>query len=169
MADGQIGFSLKAPALRLSDILLLFVAVPIFLFTVAYLLPPRIKRALLGIFSRLALYGRTSALPLPIHTHTLVQGISPPAISFEEAVRQGLSSDNFNIQTENLDQNDRRHGVQESDAQRIAQIMKDENINFDQARYRFVQQKFRENGIDPDTGLLLDPKALQPSPSRTSP
>jgi hypothetical protein len=38
--------------------------------------------------------------------------------------------------------------------------MKAHFLSFDDARLYLVKQKMKENGIDPDTGLPLDPKAV---------
>eukprot|EP01047_Picozoa_sp_COSAG01_P095354 COSAG01_NODE_26073_length_724_cov_1.179200_1_plen_59_part_10 len=47
------------------------------------------------------------------------------------------------------------------DADPVLALMRRHNCDFDEARLRLVQDKMRANGIDPDTGLPLDPKALQ--------
>ena len=38
--------------------------------------------------------------------------------------------------------------------------MKANKVDFDEARYLFCREKMTREGIDPDSGLPLDPKAI---------
>lgn len=53
---------------------------------------------------------------------------------------------------------DERHGLE--NAEEIRKIMKKYRCNFDQARLIQQQNKMKANGIDPRTGVPIDPKAV---------
>jgi hypothetical protein len=53
---------------------------------------------------------------------------------------------------------DERHGLENTDE--IRKIMKKYKCNFDQARLIQQQNKMKANGIDPRTGVPIDPKAV---------
>ncbi|KAI8870328.1 hypothetical protein GQ42DRAFT_106590, partial [Ramicandelaber brevisporus] len=76
---------------------------------------------------------------------------------FRQALDDGLSSDNFDIRI-NIDSNDTRPGL--DNAATIKQIMVDNKCSFDQARLIYSRQQMVRNGIDPATGLPLDPKSV---------
>lgn len=53
---------------------------------------------------------------------------------------------------------DERHGLENTDE--IRKLMKKYKCNFDQARLIQQQNKMKANGIDPRTGVPIDPKAV---------
>jgi hypothetical protein len=73
------------------------------------------------------------------------------------AVEQGLTSDTFDL-SENVANNDTR--LVDPAVHAMEAIMERENCSFDEARNIYNKQKMREAGIDPETGLSLDPKAV---------
>ncbi|KAF9198567.1 hypothetical protein BGZ49_000582 [Haplosporangium sp. Z 27] len=77
--------------------------------------------------------------------------------SFEQNIEEGLTSSTFDLH-QNLLDGDERHGVE--NANEIRKIMKKYRCNFDQARLIHQQNKMKENGIDPRTGVPIDPKAV---------
>ena len=78
-------------------------------------------------------------------------------ISLQDATERGLASENFDLQ-DNIERGDTR----EVDPAVLVmeQIMAEQGVSFDEARTIFNRQKMVEAGIDPDTGLSLDPKAV---------
>ncbi|GJJ69698.1 hypothetical protein EMPS_02046 [Entomortierella parvispora] len=77
--------------------------------------------------------------------------------TFEQNIEEGLTSDNFDLH-QNLLAGDDRHGLE--NANEIRAIMKKYRCNFDQARLIQQQNKMKANGIDPRTGVPIDPKAV---------
>ncbi|KAG0197253.1 hypothetical protein BGX28_009251 [Mortierella sp. GBA30] len=77
--------------------------------------------------------------------------------SFEQNIEEGLTSANFDLHQNLLDGDD-RHGLE--NANEIRKIMKKYKCNFDQARLIQQQNKMKANGIDPRTGVPIDPKAV---------
>ncbi|KAG0001780.1 hypothetical protein BGZ80_008529 [Entomortierella chlamydospora] len=77
--------------------------------------------------------------------------------SFEQNIEEGLTSSTFDLH-QNLLDGDERHGVENADE--LRKIMKKYRCNFDQARLIHQQNKMKENGIDPRTGVPIDPKAV---------
>ena len=80
------------------------------------------------------------------------------ATTFADDVERGLTSDTFDLTLHNLAQDDTRPGLSEGD--QILEIMREMGCTFDQARLIRQQRMFRAHGIDPQTGLPLDPKAI---------
>ncbi|ORX41317.1 hypothetical protein BCR36DRAFT_588101 [Piromyces finnis] len=80
--------------------------------------------------------------------------------SFEEAIENGLSSNNFDVRTNNIDTADERTGFDPKDTRILKRIMKNEHCDFDTARLVMQHLKFRKMGIDPATGMPLDSKAF---------
>ena len=77
--------------------------------------------------------------------------------SIQTAVDQGMSSQNFDLNA-NVARGDTR-GV--DPAMRVMQtIMRERGCTFDEARNIYNQRKMIEAGIDPETGLSTDPKAV---------
>lgn len=74
----------------------------------------------------------------------------------------GLESENFSLD-KNLATHDERPGLDDECASEISSIMANSNCSFDEARLELTRRRMREAGIDPDTGLPLDPKTLLPS------
>ncbi|KAF9975178.1 hypothetical protein BGZ73_001251 [Actinomortierella ambigua] len=81
--------------------------------------------------------------------------------TFQSNIEEGLTSNNFDIQ-QNLLDGDNRAGLEDVDE--IRKIMKKYKCNFDQARLIRQQKKLEANGIDPRTGLPMDPKAVMFKP-----
>ncbi|KAF9434874.1 hypothetical protein BGZ76_007256 [Entomortierella beljakovae] len=77
--------------------------------------------------------------------------------SFEQNIEEGLTSSTFDLHQNLLDGDDRQ-GIE--NATEIRKIMKKYRCNFDQARLIHQQNKMKENGIDPRTGVPIDPKAV---------
>ncbi|KAF9302404.1 hypothetical protein BGZ74_005404 [Mortierella antarctica] len=77
--------------------------------------------------------------------------------SFAQNIEEGLTSSNFDLH-QNLLGGDERHGLE--NAEEIRKIMKKYRCNFDQARLIQQQNKMKANGIDPRTGVPIDPKAV---------
>ncbi|KAG9325761.1 hypothetical protein KVV02_003633 [Mortierella alpina] len=77
--------------------------------------------------------------------------------SFEQNIEEGLTSSNFDLHQNLLDGDDRQ-GLE--NANEIRKIMKKYKCNFDQARLIQQQNKMKANGIDPRTGVPIDPKAV---------
>ncbi|ORZ00310.1 hypothetical protein BCR43DRAFT_511322 [Syncephalastrum racemosum] len=88
--------------------------------------------------------------------------------SFEDDIEDGLSSSQFDLESQNIDQNDHRAGLK--DKEEILKIMKKQKCSFDEARLIRQQRLLKKNNIDPATGLPLDPKFVTfgPSPSSSS-
>ncbi|KAF9965018.1 hypothetical protein BGZ70_005539 [Mortierella alpina] len=77
--------------------------------------------------------------------------------SFEQNIEEGLTSSTFDLHQNLLDGDDRQ-GLE--NANEIRKIMKKYKCNFDQARLIQQQNKMKANGIDPRTGVPIDPKAV---------
>ncbi|KAF9916359.1 hypothetical protein BX616_003991 [Lobosporangium transversale] len=77
--------------------------------------------------------------------------------TFEQSIEEGLSSSTFDLH-QNLLDGDGRQGLE--NANEIRRIMKKHRCNFDQARLIYQQNQMRANGIDPQTGVPIDPKAV---------
>ncbi|KAG0278748.1 hypothetical protein BGZ95_003243 [Linnemannia exigua] len=77
--------------------------------------------------------------------------------SFEQNIEEGLTSSTFDLH-QNLLGGDERAGLENTDE--IRKIMKKYKCNFDQARLIQQQNKMKANGIDPRTGVPIDPKAV---------
>ncbi|KAG0245022.1 hypothetical protein B0O80DRAFT_378606 [Mortierella sp. GBAus27b] len=77
--------------------------------------------------------------------------------TFEQNIEEGLSSSNFDLH-QNLLDGDGRHGMENADE--LRKIMKKYRCNFDQARLIYQQNQMKANGIDPLTGVPIDPKAV---------
>ncbi|KAJ1869021.1 hypothetical protein H4R99_004512 [Coemansia sp. RSA 1722] len=75
---------------------------------------------------------------------------------FARDYRAGLSSRNFDIAI-NIEDGDSRPGL---DSEEVRRIMEAQGVSFDKARLIRQQQLMQRNGIDPSTGMPLDPKAV---------
>eukprot|EP01047_Picozoa_sp_COSAG01_P123162 COSAG01_NODE_52074_length_349_cov_1.032000_1_plen_93_part_10 len=77
--------------------------------------------------------------------------------SIAAAVERGLTGEHFDLSA-----NLRKRDAREVDPALWAmeEIMQRDGVDFDTARLAYNQQKMREAGIDPETGLSLDPKAV---------
>ena len=79
-----------------------------------------------------------------------------PTESFRDDVERGLTSDTFDLEL-NITEQDTRPGVEGED---VMKIMHEMGCTFDQARLIRQQRMFKAHGIDPQTGLPLDSKAV---------
>jgi hypothetical protein len=77
--------------------------------------------------------------------------------SIAAAVDRGMTGEHFDLSA-NVDRGDERQVDPALFA--MEAIMEREGCDFDAARLIYNQQKMREAGIDPETGLSLDPKAV---------
>eukprot|EP00002_Diphylleia_rotans_P040075 TRINITY_DN9423_c0_g1_i2.p1 TRINITY_DN9423_c0_g1~~TRINITY_DN9423_c0_g1_i2.p1 ORF type:complete len:201 (+),score=47.94 TRINITY_DN9423_c0_g1_i2:43-645(+) len=77
--------------------------------------------------------------------------------SLQKDLERGLSSRNFDLHA-NIADGDTRPGLSDSDD--VLQLMKERGIDFDAARLLRQQMKMMEYGIDPATGIPLDPKLV---------
>ncbi|KAJ1734361.1 hypothetical protein LPJ61_001111 [Coemansia biformis] len=119
--------------------------------------------ALLGVWYILSLFlrrsrmraragrGRAGVLPL-FSDYSLESGLG----AFIRDYRAGLSSRNFDIGA-NIEDGDSRPGL---DSEEVLAIMEEHGVSFDKARLMRQQRLMQRNGIDPSTGLPLDPKAV---------
>lgn len=78
---------------------------------------------------------------------------------FELDVENGLSSANFDLQSNIDNASDTRSGLLESAAQEIRHIMEEEHVSFDEARLRYFNMELAENGIGAD-GVPTDRKTV---------
>ncbi|KAJ1893341.1 hypothetical protein LPJ66_005822 [Kickxella alabastrina] len=76
--------------------------------------------------------------------------------AFVSDYRAGLSSQNFDIAI-NIEDGDSRPGL---DSDEVRRIMETRGVSFDKARLIRQQQLMQRNGIDPLTGMPLDPKVV---------
>ncbi|KAF9374400.1 hypothetical protein CPB97_012121 [Podila verticillata] len=84
-------------------------------------------------------------------------GQEKQANTFARNIEEGLSSANFDLQLNVINQ-DQRQGLENTDE--IRQLMSDHGYDFDQARLFRQQRMMAAHGIDPETGCPLDPKAV---------
>ncbi|KAF9581504.1 hypothetical protein BGW38_001449 [Lunasporangiospora selenospora] len=77
--------------------------------------------------------------------------------TFEQNIEEGLSSSTFDLHQNLLDGDDRQ-GLENTEE--LRKIMKKYRCNFDQARLIYQQNQMKANGIDPRTGVPIDPKAV---------
>jgi hypothetical protein len=76
--------------------------------------------------------------------------------SFRGDVEAGLHSADFDM-TGNIEGGDGRSGLDEQGKREVLRIMKRKNVDFDEARRIFMENKFKKAGISSD-GLPKDPK-----------
>ncbi|CAG8437411.1 2816_t:CDS:2 [Diversispora eburnea] len=77
--------------------------------------------------------------------------------SFQNDIEDGLTSESFDLQ-QNINSGDERSGLGDTDE--IRHIMETHGLTFDQARLYRMQNKFKTNNIDPQTGVPKDPKLV---------
>ncbi|KAI0308912.1 hypothetical protein OF83DRAFT_1072827 [Amylostereum chailletii] len=82
-----------------------------------------------------------------------------PLATFSEQAAAGLSSSNFDIEADNIREGDARLGLDDQGTREVMEIMRRENVSFDQARLIRHNRYLAANGIDP-SGLPLDAKAV---------
>ncbi|EUC55986.1 UPF0357 protein, putative [Rhizoctonia solani AG-3 Rhs1AP] len=83
-----------------------------------------------------------------------------PLSSFEEQRDAGLTSAHFDIESLNILGGDSRSGLDEVGAAEVQRIMREEHVGFDEARLIRQKRYLAANGIDPNTGMPLDAKAV---------
>ena len=84
-------------------------------------------------------------------------GTDKTMVSVKNAHALGFSSPSFSLEN-NISLGDPR----KVDTSAIGQLMAEHGLGFDAARLRLVQEKMKANGIDPKTGLSMDPRAVLP-------
>jgi hypothetical protein len=82
-----------------------------------------------------------------------------PLSSFADQARAGLSSSNFDIESNNIQEGDSRAGLDVQGTQEVLDIMRRERVTFDQARLIRHNDILARNGIDP-SGMPMDSKAV---------
>lgn len=78
--------------------------------------------------------------------------------SFQSDVEAGLSSSTFDLSA-NIEAGDSRRGLDENGKREVQRIMKREGCGFDEARRRWMEERFGREGIASD-GRPLDRKAV---------
>ncbi|KAK9476168.1 hypothetical protein V1514DRAFT_337771 [Lipomyces japonicus] len=105
----------------------------------------------------------TGALPrsslLPTSSSSSSTSNNVPLSSFESDIASGLTSENFNLQTNNLALGDSRQGLAEDSKLEIQTIMREKHVGFDQARQIYTARVLERNNIGPD-GRPRDPRAV---------
>ncbi|KZV61354.1 hypothetical protein PENSPDRAFT_658983 [Peniophora sp. CONT] len=109
------------------------------------------------------LYRYRATLPLPQSIRTLLNHPSSNNYerlsTFSDQAAAGITSSNFDIEANNLREGDLRMGLDENGTREVMDIMRRENVTFDQARLIRQNRMFAANGIDP-SGMPLDAKAV---------
>jgi len=105
-------------------------------------------------------YRSTIILHLPARVRSRFPKLSnyTPLSTFSDQVNAGLSSPAFDIEA-NIRDGDSRSGLDEQGIGEVMEIMRRENVNFDQARLIRHNRILARNGIDP-SGIPLDSKAV---------
>ncbi|KAG6811674.1 hypothetical protein H0H92_006329 [Tricholoma furcatifolium] len=78
--------------------------------------------------------------------------------TFSEQIGAGLTSTEFDIEA-NVRDGDSRSGLDERGTAEVMEIMRQQRVNFDQARLIRQNRILAQNGIDP-SGMPLDSKAV---------
>ncbi|KAH8832808.1 hypothetical protein DL96DRAFT_1583468 [Flagelloscypha sp. PMI_526] len=116
---------------------------------------------LLVISSMLAFRYRAAIAPhVPERLRSLFQrgpGNYYTPLSFQEQAEAGMSSSAFDL-SGNLE-GDSRMGLDDRGVQEVNEIMRNERVNFDQARLIRHNRMLASHGIDP-SGMPLDSKAV---------
>ncbi|KAF7288251.1 hypothetical protein HMN09_00485500 [Mycena chlorophos] len=81
-----------------------------------------------------------------------------PLATWQDQMEAGLSSNDFDL-AGNL-AGDSRAGLDEAATREVHEIMRRERVNFDEARLIRHKRVLRANGIDPETGMPMDAKAV---------
>lgn len=76
--------------------------------------------------------------------------------TFAGDIEAGLSSNTFDL-SGNIEDGDGRAGLDDDSKREILKIMKRRRMTFDQARKKYMEQRFKDNGIGAD-GMPRDPK-----------
>jgi len=99
-----------------------------------------------------------SLLPTLPFSHPGDSGYSRVPTGFASQASLGLSSAAFDLE-QNIMDGDSRAGLDEVGTQEVMNIMRSENVSFDEARLRRHNRLLARNDIDP-TGMPLDSKAV---------
>jgi len=81
-----------------------------------------------------------------------------PLSTFEAQRDAGLTSNTFDLEGNLAD--DARVGLDERGEEEVRKIMQTRGVTFDQARLIRHKEYLTRNGIDPNTGMPLDSKAI---------
>ncbi|KAH9987149.1 hypothetical protein BJV74DRAFT_506224 [Russula compacta] len=118
--------------------------------------------ALAALFFML-LYRYYDHLPVPERLRAIIPGYSrenyAPLSTFADQASAGMTSSTFDIEADNIFQGDARVGLDEQGTQEVMEIMRRENVNFDQARLIRHHRMLAANGVDP-SGMPLHAKAV---------
>lgn len=79
--------------------------------------------------------------------------------SFQDDIANGLTSNNFDLEANNLSTGDTRSGLSIDAKLEIKKIMEQKGIGFDQARLEFTRKQLNQNNID-EQGVPKDPKLV---------
>jgi len=115
--------------------------------------------AAIALVAMLAYYYRQRILSFFPSSSPVHAGYSRLA-TFSAQAANGLTSRNFDLQENNLEAGDSRSGLDESSAREVHAIMQQQGISFDEARLVRHKRILQLNGVDPQTGLPLDSKAV---------
>jgi len=109
------------------------------------------------------LYRFRAQLPVPERLQAIVPSFSrnnyEPLSTFADQAAAGMTSSTFDIEADNIFHGDVRIGLDEQGTQEVMEIMRRENVNFDQARLIRQHRYLAANGVDP-SGMPLDAKAI---------
>jgi len=115
--------------------------------------------AAIALVAMLVYYYRQRILSLFPTSSPVHAGYSRLA-TFSSQAAHGLTSRNFDLEENNLEAGDSRSGLDEASAHEVHNIMQQQGISFDEARLVRHKRILQLNGIDPQTGLPLDSKAV---------
>jgi len=115
--------------------------------------------AFVALVAMVAFYYRQKLISLFPSSSPIHAGYSRLA-TFSSQAANGLTSRNFDIEENNLEVGDSRSGLDESSAREVHSIMQQQGISFDEARLVRHKRILQQNGIDPQTGMPLDSKAV---------
>jgi len=113
----------------------------------------------IALVAMLVYYYRQRILSLFPSSSPVHAGYSRLA-TFSSQAANGLTSRNFDLEENNLQAGDSRSGLDEASALEVHTIMQQQGISFDEARLVRHKRILQLNGIDPQTGLPLDSKAV---------
>lgn len=81
-----------------------------------------------------------------------------PVPNFRDDAEAGLSSASFNL-ADNIEAGDSRAGLDDRGKDAVRRIMREQKVDFDEARRLYIEQRFGKENIGPD-GRPRDPKAV---------
>lgn len=109
------------------------------------------------IIASILYYTRRYWSPYLPRTYRDRLGVYMSLPSFEHDIEAGLTSNDFDL-TRNVEDGDDRYGLDATSRREVKRIIKQKKCTFDQARLIYLQDKMRQAGIDPQTGLPRDSK-----------